>query len=218
MPAGTITALEAQQRSKERVNVYLNGEYAFSLEAVAAAGLRVGQHLSDDEARALQEADSVAQAVNSAARFLAYRPRSAAEVRRNLAEKGFPAPVIEAAAARLSALGYLDDRAFAAFWIENRAQFKPLGPRALRFELRQRGVPDAVIDDALQDMDAVASACRAADSQRRKLRAASRAERRARLAAFLQRRGFDHDTISEVLSRIEDETDAEGLDDFTNTD
>jgi hypothetical protein len=50
----------------------------------------VGQHLSDDEARALQEADSVAQAVNSAARFLAYRPRSAAEVRRNLAEKGFP--------------------------------------------------------------------------------------------------------------------------------
>lgn len=219
MPAGTITALEAQQRSKERVNVYLDGEYAFSLEAVAAAGLRVGQSLSDDEARALQEADSVAQAVNSAARFLAYRPRSAAEVRRNLAEKGFAAPVIEAAAARLAALGYLDDRAFAAFWIENREQFKPLGPRALRFELRRHGVPDAVIDEALLSLDAVASAYRAADSQRRKLRAAGRAERRAKLAAFLRRRGFDHDTISEVLGRLEeDDTDAEDLDDFINTD
>lgn len=221
MPAGIVTALKAQQRSKGRVNVYLDGAYAFSLDATAAAALRVGQVLTEDDVRVLREADSVAQAVGSAARFLAHRPRSVAEVQRNLAEKGFAAPVIAAAVGHLMALGYLDDRAFAVFWIENRTQFKPLGPRALRFELRRHGVPDAVIDDALRDVDAVASAYRAAIGQRRKLRAASRAEQRAKLAAFLQRRGFDHDTISEVLGRLENETRAENLDgpaDTTDTD
>jgi regulatory protein len=218
MPAGTITALESQKRNKERVNVYLDGDYAFSLEAIAAAGLRLGQALSEAEARALQETDSVAQAVNSAARFLAHRPRSTAEVRRNLTEKDFPEAVIEAALARLTDLGYLDDRAFAAYWIDNRVQFKPLGPRALRHELRRHGVPEAIIEDALQTVDAAASAYSAAASQRRRLRGSNRAAFRARVGAFLQRRGFTYDIISEVLGRLTDEIEAEDPEYFTETD
>lgn len=218
MPAGTITALKAQQRSKERVNVFLDGEYAFSLEAVAAAALRVGQALSEAEARALQETDSVAQAVNKAASFLAYRPRSTAEVRRSLAGKGFTDAVIDAALARLTDMGYLDDRAFAAYWVDNRAQFKPLGARALRYELRRHGVPAAIIEDALQAVDAADSAYNAAASQRRRLRGSDRAAFRAKVGAFLQRRGFAYDTISEVLGRLMAEIDAEDPAYFTDTD
>jgi regulatory protein len=44
MPSGTITALEVQKRNKERVNVYLDGEYAFSLEAIKAATCIKGRH------------------------------------------------------------------------------------------------------------------------------------------------------------------------------
>jgi regulatory protein len=218
MPAGTVTALKVQQRSKERVNVFLDGAYAFSLEAVAAAGLRVGQALSEAEVRALQETDSVAQAVNKAASFLAYRPRSTAEVRRNLARKDYPEAVIDAAVARLTALGYLDDEAFAAYWIDNRTQFKPLGERALRYELRQHGVPAAIIEDAVQRVDAAASAYSAAASQRRKLRGSDRPTFRAKASAFLQRRGFNHDTISEVLGRLITEIEAEDPDYFAETD
>lgn len=218
MPAGTITALESQKRDKERVNVYLDGEYAFSLEAVAAAALHKGQTLTEAEVRALQDSDAVTRAVNSAARFLAYRPRSIAEVRRNLTGKKLPDTVIEAAVARLTDLGYLDDRAFAAYWIDNRTRFKPLGPRALRYELRRHGVPEPIIDEALHTVDAADSAYRAADSQRRRLRAISREVFRGKVSAFLQRRGFTHDIISEVLDRLTDDIEAEDPDYFLEPD
>ena len=56
MPA-TITALEVQKHDKERVSVFLEGEYAFSLTLIEAARLHKGQTLSDEEIAALQASD-----------------------------------------------------------------------------------------------------------------------------------------------------------------
>lgn len=218
MPAGIITALEVQKKRKERVNIYLDGEYAFSLDLIEAAGLHKGQSLSEADIAALCERDAVARAVDRAARFLAYRPRSAAEVRRNLEENQTPAAIIDAAMARLEALGYLDDRAFVRFWIENRTTFKPLSPRALRYELRQKGVVDALIDEALADVDPLDAAYRAAGGQLRKLRGLDRAEFRHRLSAFLARRGFSFDQIHDVIEQIITELEVEDGDYFQNTD
>lgn len=148
-----VTAVEVQKRSKERVNIYLDGSYAFSLNIVDAASLRTGQSLSDSEIAAMRGEDAVVRAVDSAARFLGHRPRSVSEVRRNLKDKEFDAGIIDAAIERLERMGYLDDTAFAQYWVENRIQFKPLGSSALRFELRQKGVSDAVIQHALADLN-----------------------------------------------------------------
>jgi regulatory protein len=117
---GTITALEIQKRNKERVNVYLDGEYAFSLALIEAAKLRKGQPLTDAEIDALRGEDDVTRAVDYAANFLSYRPRSVAEVRRNLEKKDLSEVVIEQAIDRLQQLGYVDDVAFARYWLENR--------------------------------------------------------------------------------------------------
>lgn len=209
MPAGIITAIEIQKRNKERVNVYLDGEYAFSLEAIKAAALRKGQTLTEAEVNALRDEDEIGQAVDRAARFLSYRPRSTAEVRRNLAEKDTPEPVIEAAVQRLNKMGYLDDRAFAKFWIENRTMFKPLSPRALRYELRQKGVPAPVIDELLAEVDARETAERAARTRLNRLRGSDHDTFRAKLSAFLQQRGFSYDTIRDVTEQLIEEIDTE---------
>jgi regulatory protein len=68
--AGTITALQFQKRNKERVNVYLDGTYAFGLAAMQAAQLRKGQVLSDEEIAALKAQDDRQRAFNLALRFL----------------------------------------------------------------------------------------------------------------------------------------------------
>lgn len=209
MPAGIITAIEIQKRNKERVNVYLDGEYAFSLEAIKAAALRKGQTLTEAEVNALRDEDEIGQAVDRAARFLSYRPRSTAEVRRNLADKDTPEPVIEAAVQRLNKMGYLDDRAFAKFWIENRTMFKPLSPRALRYELRQKGVPAPVIDELLAEVDARETAERAARTRLNRLRGSDHDTFRAKLSAFLQQRGFSYDTIRDVTEQLIEEIDTE---------
>lgn len=204
---GIITLLEVQKRNKARVNVYLDGVYAFSVSALEAVKLKSGQHLSDAQVAALQAEDEVGKAVDSAARFLSYRPRSTEEIRRNLAEKSIPEPVISQALARLEQLGVLDDVAFAQFWVQARTTAKPMGTNALRYELRQKGLSDETIEQALESLDNADEAYKAARARVAKLRGTDRRTFRTKLTGFLQRRGFDYGAVSDALERLMDELD-----------
>jgi regulatory protein len=207
MSNGIVTALEIQKRNKERANVFIDGEYAFSLNLIEAA-------LTDAEIATRRGEDEMGRAVDSAANFLGYRPRSTSEVRRNLTEKEFPAEVIDAAVDRLTGLGYLDDEAFARYWVQNRGEFKPLSHRALRQELRQKGVDNTLIDAVLEDVGEVDLAYKAALSQTRRLKQLSQKEFHTKLASFLQRRGFSYSTARDVIQRLVDELEAENPDYF----
>lgn len=202
MTAGTITGLELQKRNKERVNVFLDDEYAFSLSLIQAAALRKGQVLAAADIAALQEEDAVNSAVDRAARFLSYRPRSTQEIHQHLADKDMSEAVIEAALRRLERMGYLDDHAFARYWVENRDTFKPRSPRALRYELRQKGLTDSVIDEVLDEFDVEDAARRAAQSKVRRYRGATPTEFRSKIGAFLQRRGFSYDIVRDVVEQL----------------
>jgi regulatory protein len=209
-----ITALEVQKRNKQRVSVYLDGEYAFSLTLIEAAKLHKGQQLSEPEVAALRDEDTVLQAVDSAARFLGFRPRSLQEVRRNLTEKEFPPPIVEAAMQRLTTMGHLDDRAFARYWVQSRSAFKPLSQRALRQELRQKGIEDAIITEILSELEESELAYRAAQTQLRRLRRSSRRDFKVKIASFLQRRGFSFSTARDVVDRLIEEVEGSDADYF----
>ncbi len=199
----TITLLERQQKHHGRVNVYLDGEFAFGLNELDAAALRKGQALSDAEIAALQAKDTVQRNIEKAIQLLAYRPRSTQEIRQHLTHKGTAPEVVEAALQHLSDQGYLDDRAFARFWIENRTAFKPLGPQALQYELRQKGVAANIIQELVQELVDVDDAVyRAAHSQLRRLRGQTRQGFTQKLGQFLQRRGFSYAAAAPVIRRI----------------
>jgi len=214
MSEGVVTALEIQKRNKERVNVFVDGAYAFSLSLMEAASLRKGQTLTEADIARLRGEDAIIKAVDSAAHFLGYRPRSTAEVRRNLAEKDVPPEVIDAAVERMTALGYLDDEAFARYWVQNRGEFKPLSQRALRQELRQKGVDHPVIEVVLEDVGEADLAYKAAQTQLRRLRRATHKDFHTKLANFLQRRGFSYSIARDVIQRLVDELEAEDPDYF----
>ncbi len=214
----TITALEAQKRNVERVNLYLDDEFAFGLPAIVAAHLRVGQRLTEAEIEALRQADAVERATDRAVRLLARRPYSKAELRRYLAKKDVPNAVVQATLAKLERLGYVDDRAFADYWVENRERFRPRGLRALRYELRQKGIAAEIVEAALQNVDPHASAYRAAQTYTRRLRGLARRDAQNKLAAFLQRRGFAYAVVREVVEEVLSELEATLSDeDFADT-
>lgn len=105
--------------------------------------------------------------LEAALRFLESRPRSIGEVRRRLDGSGYRTDLVEGAIARLTDLGVLDDEAFARAWIESRDRARPRGERALRAELRQKGIDPATVDAVLEDREATAGAgdpSRAADA------------------------------------------------------
>jgi regulatory protein len=216
-PVGTITALEAQKRNKQRVNVYLDGEFAFGLSLIEAARLHKGQVLSETEIAALRGEDAVLQVVDSAAHFMSYRPRSIQEVRQNLTGKETSPDIVEAAVGRLTAMGYLDDEAFARFWVQNRAAFKPLSHRALRQELRQKGVSDAIISEVLSGQEESELAYQAASTRLRRLSSLSKRDFRVKLSAFLQRRGFSYNTTQDVVTRLIEEQEAQDSSFFNRT-
>ena len=198
----TVTALEVQKRNKDRVNVYLDGEFAFGLGLLEAAQLRKGQRLSEAEIAALTSQDSVQQAYERAVRFLGVRPRSIAEVRRNLTEKETAPAMIDEVITRLEAHGYVDDLAFAQFWISNRQQFRPRSSRALRFELREKGVPNNILDEVLAQFDGIEAAYQAARDKARRYSNLDARAFREKIGAFLARRGFDYATVREVTDRL----------------
>jgi regulatory protein len=201
--AGTITALVAQKKNRNRVSVFLDGKFAFGLAAIEAARLRRGQALSDAEIDRLCRQDSVETAHERALRFLSFRPRSEAEVRRNLAEARVAPGEIDAVIERLKRVGLVDDRAFVQYWLENRGQFSPRSARALQAELRRKGIPVEAIDEALQATrhDEGAAALQAALPRARRLADLEPREFRQKLAAFLMRRGFDYQVTREAVSQ-----------------
>jgi regulatory protein len=189
--AGSITALIVQKRNKKRVNVYLDGEFAFGLALIEAAKLRKGQRLTDEDIDHLKALDEIEVAHERALNFLSYRPRSVEEVRRNLQDKQISEAAIEAVVDRLGRAGLLNDEEFARFWIENRERFSPRGERALRYELRQKGISDSIIELVIEDFDQEDAAYRAAKAIFRK-----------RLGDYLARRGFSYDEIRDVVERL----------------
>jgi regulatory protein len=146
--------------------------------------------------------------LDAALRFLEVRQRSVAEVRRRLTDAGYPEKLISEALDRLADLGILDDEAFTAAWVESRDRARPRGERALRQELRRKGIDASTIDAAMSTRrpnPGTASDPDRAAAERLLLRhgaalgrVADPRRRRQRAYALLARNGFDPETAMEA--------------------
>ncbi|MEX1143302.1 MAG: RecX family transcriptional regulator [Anaerolineales bacterium] len=194
----TLTAIKQQKRNPQRVNIYLDGVYAFPLAKIVAAWLKVGQELSPEKIAALQTEDEAEKAFQRSLNFLSYRPRSQAEIERNLRKHDIPEDLIAPVIERLKAAKLLDDADFARRWVENRGAFRPRGALALRLELRQKGVADARIAQALKGLDETKLARQAAMRKAGQLAELDWQAFRTKLSAFLARRGFGYEIVAEI--------------------
>jgi len=198
-----ITALKVQKRNPNRINIYLDGIFAFGLARVVAAWLQVGQILSEEKVNALQNEDTLEAAYQKSLHLLGYRPRSVNEVRRKLTEKGFSGEVIDSVLERLKTSGLIEDRQFAKIWVENRAAFRPRSHRLMAMELRQKGVADDAIQEALDSsVSDITLAYEAAVRYSRRLSGLEWGEFHERIYAYLRRRGFIYGTITAAVQRL----------------
>lgn len=191
--AGTITALKVQKRNKNRVNIYLDERYSFGLTSHLAVPLRRGQFLSDEEIVRLKEEDEYHRVYERAVKLIAHRPRSEAEVRRRMERQGVALDLVEKVIEQLTAVGLLNDAEFARLWVENRETFRPRSRRMLRYELRQKGLDEEVIAQALEQVDEEESAHRLALQRGRRLSRLNWLAFRQKLTGYLARRGYPYE-------------------------
>ena len=167
-----VTDITRQQKNNDRVNIFLDGQFAFGLhiEVLLKHHLKKNQEISEHQIAELKSADAFHQAYDKALNFLSVRPRSSREIMQYLrqrliykhpdysqfdqadAKQQFiteQQTSIEQVLDRLGQAGYINDVEFAQWWISNRQQFRPRGKRLLLLELKAKGVSDIDIQSAL---------------------------------------------------------------------
>jgi regulatory protein len=200
--AGTVSALK-MQRNQRRVNVFLDGVFAFALETVLAAGLHLGQPLTEPDIAQLQSEDTMEEASRRCAGLIVRRPRSTTEIQRYLRQRRVPEDAAARVMQRLAQNHLLNDSAFAKTWVENRQELHPRSRRALRSELYAKGVVGEDADHALADVGDAAAALDAARRKARRWEAITeKREFLRKVLAFLAMRGFGYEDAREASETV----------------
>jgi regulatory protein len=203
--AGTVTAITAQKRTADRVNIYIDDQYGFSLSCRTAAALQQGDILTPEHIQLLKDRDRGETAFLLAVKYLSFRARSRAEVGWYLEARGYSPDEICEVLHRLESCNYINDTEFARTWIENRLRHRPRGAYGLKWELRRKGVAEATIASSLDGFDESEAARRALISRLRRWEALPVEEIRRKTYAFLRRRGFAGETCREIWEALEKE-------------
>jgi regulatory protein len=201
--ARRITGLQVQKRNNQRLNIYLDGEYAFGLSRYVAAWLQVGQELTEEKITALLADDAVEAAYQKSTKFIGYRMRTTSEVDKHLTKKGIEQQVIRQVIERLNEKGLLNDEGFAKMWVENRSEFRPRSQRLLALELRRKGIDSETIQNVIERTPPEDElAYLAAKKRIRRYEHLEWQDFQRKLGSHLARRGFSYSTIKPVVYKV----------------
>jgi regulatory protein len=210
-----ITAITAQQKDKNRINVMVDGKYRFSLDIFQYAdlGIKVGREYTEEELVELETESQFGKVYARALEYCLMRPHSAKEMRDYLYRKtrdvmtktktgelkirpGVSATITQRVFDRLVEKKYIDDEKFARFWVENRNLRKGSSKRKLQAELRAKGVEGGIIERLLVDSE------RRDENEIMKIIAKKRSRYPddQKLMQYLARQGFSYDDIKQALN------------------
>lgn len=208
-----ITALKTQLRDVDRVNVFVDGKYSFSLDITQVAELKIktGNEYTEAELAELENESRFGKLYTRSLEYALIRPRSQREMRDYLyrktrdtrtrmgdIRKGVSPELTVRVFDRLFDKGYINDEKFAQFWVENRNVRKGSSLRKLQAELQAKGVDRSIIEQTLEGSE------RSDTEELQKIIAkkASRYDDEQKLMAYLMRQGFRYDDIKEAVRSI----------------
>lgn len=210
-----ITAISAQQKDKNRVNIMVDGSYRFSLDVFQYAdlGIRVGKEYTDEELTELETESQFGKVYSRALEYSLMRPHSAREMKDYLYRKtrdtktktrtgeikdkpGVSVAITQRVFERLCEKGYINDDNFTRYWVENRNLRKGMSQRKLQAELQAKGVDSATIQKYLSQTQ------RSESDELLKILSKKRARYpdEQKLIQYLARQGFSYDEIKRALT------------------
>lgn len=200
-----ITKIEAQKR-KERVNIYLDGDFSFGLDNQLKIKYNLHQGMKVDKSFIEQvlKDEELNKVIHSALNFLSYRQRSEKEIYDKLKQKGFNESDIETAIEYCKSKNYINDREFAISFINDKVNLNKFGSQRIKFELIRKGISQNIIDEVL-DLQWEDEYDTALDLGRNKMysyRDDDKLARYRKLGGFLQRKGYSYDIVNKVLKEL----------------
>lgn len=196
-----VTNLEPQKKRRNRVNLYVDGEFKAGIDAGTAAtlGLFVGKEVDESQLSELADEESYQSCLDKAFLLLSIRMQTEHELWEKLGKKSLRKD-IGRTIARLKDLGYVDDAKFARLWVDSRSHSR--GANTLRAELIKKGIKREIIDETLVNLGPETQLEAACELVRTKDKPEyTKEERFKKLAGLLSRRGFSYDIIKKALEK-----------------
>ena len=195
-----ITSIKHQLKNPERVSVFIDGKYEFSLslDELLQLKLKNGDELDRTDVKRLKKISADGKLRMRAMEWLLNRPHSTREFRDYLYRKKAEPELIETFIKNFSDRGYLDDRKFGEWFIELQKR-RGKSNRALRSELFKKGLDRELIDELLaaEEDDEAARLKMLIDKKRHQPRYRNDPQK---LAQYLTRQGFSWQLVKQQMS------------------
>lgn len=190
-----ITEIGVQKKSGDRLNIFLDGRFAFAVEYETAVkfGLKKGGMLSEDDERKIAMLEDETAAFDRGLRYSVKKVVSERQMKDYLCRLGFGDIAVSKAITKLKEYGYVDDKKFVSAYI---ATYKSmLGKKRLALGLKSAGIEDELIDEALDNVES-GSSCREFAA---KYMRTHKLPDMTKMRSYLLYRGFDYDEINEAI-------------------
>lgn len=197
-----ITSAEINKKYKDRLSVYVDGKFAFTIseEDYLSLNLYEDRELTQETIDYIKDTLNYREAKSRAVKYLSMKLRTEKEVRDKLSEEGYDEECTEKVVNELKAIGYINNQLYAQKYIFDRSKLKPISKKLMKKELIFRGIPEETADEVLQDWK-VEDLAVAESLLKRKFGKYDLSDEKVikKAMMFLMHRGFSADTIREAL-------------------
>jgi len=211
-----ITSVEPQKKRTNRFNIYLDGKFGFGIDAemLLTNNIKIGQTLTQEKISSIISQEESAKLTDKVLNFLSYRPRSQREIIDYLTKKikssqnisykeAHDSQIIKNIINKLEKYKYIDDLEFAKWWVLSRTRSRPKGPLVIKRELIAKGIDDTIIESVLSTYKNQTEIAKELIAKKIKnWQSLSYVQIKNKVYSYLANRGFEFDTIKEVIANF----------------
>lgn len=200
----TITDLKAQVKNKKRVSVYLDGAYYCGLDfaTVVKNRLKVGTTIDEQKLIEIQMESELQACFDSALNIISSAVKTEREVYDKLVKKGYLPEICKVAVEKVKSYGYLDDLDYAKRYVSTYSKSK--GKRLIGLQLKQKGVSEREIFEALGELENQGETARVIAEKYLKNKAKD-SKNLQKCYKYLLSKGFDYDDAKYAISFFDTE-------------
>ncbi len=200
-----ITSITPQKKDKTRCNIEVDGRFFCGMKLVTAMAnrLKVGTIVTPEALSRIQFESEKETALDKALTHITASMKTEKDIRAFLKKKGYLDDVSDYVVDKMKGYGFLDDGAYAKAYVQNAAKKK--GVRLIAMELRQKGVSDAEVSEAVGELGDQTESARAVLGKY--LRGKDLSDRKVLQRAYshLLSKGYDYDTARHALAALGEE-------------
>lgn len=204
-----ITKIEVQKRNKERVNIHIDGEYAFSASAELVYKEKIKSDMEVDEIRLTEiiSESNFLKCKETSLRIITRCYKTESEMKDRLVEKGYNGKEIDKTIEFLKEYKFIDNRAYAQMYVRDRLRSQ--GTQKIKYALLRKGIDEEEIMEILSYVDSEKEEEVGTEIAIKKYKQLLKKEEdiykiKSKLGTFLLSRGYEYSLVKEIIRKVVD--------------